>query len=60
VARRARIVLLCDEGVSDREVSRRLGTHRHTVAVWRKRFEEGGIAALAHDRPGRGRKPCTP
>ena len=42
VARRARIVLLCDEGVSDREVSRRLGTHRHTVAVWRKRFEEGG------------------
>lgn len=57
LVRRAQIVLLCDEGLTDREVAARLLVHRHTVALWRQRFADGGADALEHDRPGRGRKP---
>lgn len=56
VARRARIILLCAEGLPDREVSRRLDVHRHTVALWRSRVLEEGVETLTRDRPGRGRK----
>jgi hypothetical protein len=56
LALRSRIVLLLAEGISSREVARRLGISRHTVGLWRKRFIEGGAAALTRDRPGRGRK----
>ena len=52
---RCRIVLMLGDGVSAREVARRLGVSRHTVDLWRKRYLEEGRDTLLHDRPGRGR-----
>ena len=53
-AQRARIVLLAAEGVSNAEIGRRVGLSRPTVIGWRKRYTDGGLAALADlDRPGR-------
>jgi len=54
---RSRIVLLLADGCPAREVARRLGVSRPTVALWRRRYAEEGPEALTHDRPGRGRKP---
>ncbi len=54
---RALIVLAATEKVSDQVLAQRLGTTRHRVARWRKRFEAGGIEALKKDRPRGGRPP---
>ena len=56
---RSRIVLLLGEGLSAREVARRLGVSRHTVDLWRSRFHAEGCDALTRDRPGRGRRPAS-
>jgi transposase len=53
---RSRIVLLAADGLTDRSIADRLGVTRQTVRLWRRRFASGP-AALAHDAPGRGRKP---
>ena len=54
---RSRIVLLALDGASIRATALQLHVSSHTVSVWRKRFREGGLDALTHDAPGRGRKP---
>ena len=56
LARRAQIVLLADEGVSNREISRRLALSEPTVGKWRTRYLGQGLQGL-HDelRPGRPR-----
>jgi transposase len=54
---RARIVLLAAQGVPPSQIAQRLGTTRPTVDLWRKRVQAGGLAALEHDAPGRGRRP---
>jgi transposase-like protein len=56
---RSRIVLALAEGLSAREVARRLGVSRHTVDLWRRRYLEEGCDALLRDRPGRGRRAST-
>jgi len=56
VALRSRMVLLLADGLSAREVARRIGVSRHTVDLWRKRYLQEGCDSLTHDRPGRGRK----
>jgi len=56
---RSRIVLMLAEGLSAREVARRLGVNRHTVVLWDERFVKEGCDALTRDKPGRGRKPAT-
>lgn len=48
-------MLLLGQGHSVRDVMRLLQVSRRTVDLWRKRFRDGGIAALWHDSPGRGR-----
>ena len=53
---RSRIVLMLADGCPAREVARRLGVSRPTVALWRRRYAAEGCAALTRDRPGRGRK----
>ena len=53
---RSRIVLLLGDGLSSREVARRLDVSRHTVDLWRKRYLEEGYASLLTDRPRRGRR----
>jgi hypothetical protein len=54
---RSRIVLMLAQGLSEREVARRLGISRHTVGLWRARYSREGCNVLTHDKPGRGRKP---
>src|ERR1700720_3744795 len=48
---RARIVLGAADGKSNNALARELGTSRPTVLDWRRRFAEGGVAALYDDRP---------
>jgi transposase len=57
---RSRIVLLLDDGLSAREVARRLAISRHTVDLWRARYIREGCDVLTRDRPGRGRKRAHP
>jgi transposase len=54
---RAKIVLRCLAGERNDEIAARLGTQPATVATWRKRFAERGLAGLK-DRPRSG-KPAT-
>jgi transposase len=50
VAFRARIVLACAEGGTNRAVAHRLRGEEHTVGKWRKRFIEERVAGL-YDEP---------
>jgi transposase len=59
VSKRAKIVLLCAEGLENREVARRLGTSAHTVGRWRAQFLAAGVRGL-QDAPNRGgRRPLS-
>jgi len=49
------IILGAAEGLSNRELARRLGTTRPTVLLWRKRFAEAGVEGLLRDAPRPGR-----
>lgn len=53
---RCRIILLCSEGLSNKDVSSRLGIGEHTVGKWRRRFVKDRLAGLSDEyRPGRPR-----
>jgi predicted MarR family transcription regulator len=54
---RVRIVLAAADGVSNREVERRLRVSRPTVIQWRARFMAAGVEALLHEAPRPGRPP---
>jgi transposase len=53
--RRARVVLLSDDGVRGAEIAKRLGLSEEQVSRIRRRFSEGGVTGLA-DQPKAGRK----
>ncbi|MGH8858817.1 MAG: IS630 family transposase [Polaromonas sp.] len=53
---RARIVLACLDGERNDQIAARLHVQAATVALWRKRFLVGGIAALG-DLPRPGKPP---
>ncbi|MEX2337250.1 MAG: IS630 family transposase [Aquisalimonadaceae bacterium] len=52
---RARIVLLANQGLANCAIAKALETNRNTVLLWRRRFGQGGLAAL-NDAPRSGRK----
>src|SRR5437899_12014233 len=52
---RINIVLGAAEGLANRVLARRLSTSVPTVLLWRKRFENDGIAGILEDRPRSGR-----
>jgi transposase len=52
--RRARILLLADEGYIDKEIARALGAAVTTVERVRKRFVEEGLEAALSERPRPG------
>jgi hypothetical protein len=54
---RSRVILKLGEGLSARGAARALGISRHTVDLWRRRYEQFGCAGLERDKPGRGRRP---
>ena len=59
LAERAKIVLLSREGLSAAAIGEKLGVTRLTVYKWRRRFQEGGLEALA-DRPRPVLVSCRP
>lgn len=54
LARRARIILMSAEGLTNTEIARRTASTRPTVISWRNRYATGGINAL-RDLPRSGR-----
>jgi transposase len=57
VAQRSKIILLAAVGLSDLKIGAELGVKRQTVARWRSRFIQMGIAGIEKDAPRPGRKP---
>jgi transposase len=55
LVRRATILLLAAEGVSNTEIAERLGISRPTVIAWRSRYAREGLTGQLADRPRRGR-----
>ncbi len=54
---RARIVVLCADGVESSDVAQRVGVTTQTVSKWRRRFAERGCDGLLDEpRPGAPRK----
>ena len=52
--RRARILLLADEGLKDAEIVKRVGVSRATVSRMRQRYRDEGLGAVAEKaRSGR-------
>lgn len=57
LAQRARMVLMCAEGMSNRAVAGQVGVTPQTVGKWRRRFVEAGVAGLLDEpRPGAPRR----
>ena len=54
---RAKVLLLAGEGVASTAIAARLEVSPSSVAAWRDRFGEEGVAKIGWVRPGRGRKP---
>jgi transposase len=54
---RARVLLLADEGATDREIAAALHVHPATVERTRRRFVEGGPEAALSERPRPGGRP---
>lgn len=54
LVRRARIILLSADGLSNSEIALRCGVSKPTVSFWRGRFREQGLAGL-HDELRSGR-----
>ncbi len=53
---RCEIVLLCADGLNNRQISARTGIHEQTVGKWRRRFVEERLEGLYDEpRPGRPR-----
>lgn len=55
IGRRIDIVLSAADGIANHVIARDLGTSLPTVLLWRKRFENAGIASLLEDLPRSGR-----
>ena len=56
-ARRARIVLLVLQELSDAQIAAALGISRKTAWRWRNRFHQDGVDGIERERPRTGRKP---
>jgi transposase len=52
---RARIVLLAEQGLENRQIAQQVGVGRVQVSRWRERYAEGGLAAIEQDLPRGGR-----
>ncbi len=57
---RAKALLLAADGVANTAIAGQLGVAASSVAAWRARFVEEGLAKFARVKKGRGRKPSIP
>lgn len=51
LALRAQIVLLAAESATNQEIASQVGASRKTVSLWRRRFQEGGLAGIEKEAP---------
>jgi len=56
-AQRANIILLADQGMTNKEIAEQVGLERVAVGRWRDRYAEQGLAGIEKDKPRGGRKP---
>ena len=59
IQQRARVILLAAQGLQNIEIAARVELDRRQVALWRRRFLEGGIDALRQDATRSGRPPTV-
>jgi transposase len=59
VQQRARVILLAAKGWQNKAIAIEVKLDRRQVALWRRRFLEGGTQALLHDAPRAGRTPSV-
>src|SRR6201993_4688872 len=57
---RAKALLMASEGAANTAIAQALSVAPASVANWRARFAEDGLARLGQVRKGRGRKPSIP
>src|SRR3979490_626587 len=57
---RAKALLLASQGAANTAIAQALSVSPASVANWRARFAEDGLAKLGQVRKGRGRKPSIP
>lgn len=55
-ARRAKIVLLAAQGMTNQEIAEALDIGRVQVGRWRERYAQAGLSGIEKDRPRGGRK----
>ena len=57
---RASLILALADGLSYREIERKLGASAPTVSLWKRRFEESGMAGLQGRHKGSNPRAATP
>jgi transposase len=57
---RARLILALADGLSYREIERKLGASAPTVSLWKRRFEKSGISGLQGQHKGSQPRAATP
>ena len=57
---RARLILALGDGLSYREIERKLGASAPTVSLWKHRFEESGVVGLQGRHKGSKPRAATP
>lgn len=55
VQQRATVILLAAQGWQNKDIAEQVKLDRRQVALWRRRFIEGGVQALLQDAPRSGR-----
>ncbi len=59
VQQRASVILLAAKGWQNKDIANEVKLDRRQVALWRRRFIEGGVEALLQDAPRSGRTPSV-
>ena len=59
VQQRARVILLAAQGCQNKDIADEVKLDRRQVALWRRRFIEGGLQALLQDALRSGRTPSV-
>ncbi|WP_332742476.1 IS630 family transposase [Hydrogenophaga sp.] len=59
VQQRARVILLAAQGWQNKDIADEVKLDRRQVALWRRRFIEGGVQALLQDASRSGRAPSV-